>query len=548
MTLEKLNEKNDLIVDELAEKAVSFYHSLFYSNLFAAASFNKDFKMTHVNDAFSLALGYSPANLDDWLDTHENLKQALLREELRNGISIQQELTLNHVLGHSVFMRITLIPSVINEELKGVILLGSDISQKVRVESIHKQLAFYDDMTGLPNRRHFFSTLGQYLREKSASFSSLHIVIISLDNLKELNSYGFHIGDIALKHIGSLLTKTYGNKSFIARINGNEFALILENSHFDQMITQIENLLYSLNHIPQPFFGTETMLDCSIGISRWPDNGNTAEKLIHSAEKAMFTAKGSGIKYCIFTEEMCPVYQLNLEPKIKKALQNQEFYLVFQPIVEIATKKIVGYEALVRWQNPEKGIIPPNQFIPFAEQSGIIIEIEKTVLELACRKLKELDESHPGIYLSVNISGLHFHQKIVDHIHEAVHKAGVNPTQLKIEITETCSMTDPSNTIVKLHQLKELGIKVSIDDFGSGYSSLQYLGNFPADEVKLDLSFINPITPQKTTIINAVLSIANDYKIEVVAEGIETEEQMNFLLSLGCKYGQGYFLGKPKKM
>ncbi|WP_442596260.1 EAL domain-containing protein [Neobacillus sp. D3-1R] len=548
MTLEKQEKLDGLLVGELAEKAVSFYHSLFYSNLFAAASFNKDLKMVQVNEAFTLALGYSPSNGHEWLEIQENLKKALQRKELRNGISIQQELTLNHVLGHSVFMRITLIPSVVEGELKGVILLGSDISHKVRVESIHKQLAFYDDMTGLPNRRNFFSTLGQYLREKSDSISTLYVVILSLDNLKELNSYGFHIGDLALKHIGSLLTKTYGNDVFIARINGNEFGIIVENPPFDIFISQIEGLLYTLNHIPQLFYGMETVLECSLGISQWPDHGHTAERLIHSAEKAMFTAKGTRSKYCLFTENMNPLYPLNLEHKIKKALQKNEFYLVFQPIVEIATKKVIGYEALVRWLDPEKGVIPPNQFIPFAEQSGIIIEIEKTVLMLACQKLKELDETHPGIHLSVNISGLHFHQNIVDHIQAAVQKAKVNPTQLKIEITETCSMKDPGNTIVKLHQLKKLGIKVSIDDFGSGYSSLQYLGNFPADEVKLDLSFINPITPQKTTIINAVLSIANDYKIEVVAEGIESEEQLQFLAKLGCKYGQGYLLGKPIKM
>ncbi|HYK74841.1 MAG TPA: EAL domain-containing protein [Pseudoneobacillus sp.] len=548
MTRETLNEKNDLIVADSPEKAVSFYHSLFYSNLFAAASFNQDLIITHVNEAFSLSLGYSSSNLENWLDTQAQLKQALLRKELRNGISIQQVLTLNHVQGHSVFMRITLIPSVVNNELIGIVLLGSDISQKVRVESIHKHLAFYDDMTGLPNRRHFFSTLSQYLQEKAARHSSLHVIILSLDNLKELNTYGFHIGDIALKHIGSQLTKTYGNHSFIARINGNEFGLIIKNPHVDEIIDQIETTLYSLNHIPHQFYGMETMLECSIGISRWPNHGNTAEKLIHSAEKAMFKAKDSRPKYCIFTEDMSPTYQLKLEQRMIKAIQNKEFYLVFQPIVELATKRLVGYEALIRWQHPEKGIVPPNEFIPFAEQTGIIIEIEKTVLELACQKLKELDEIHPGIYLSVNISGLHFHQKIVDHIEEAVHQAGVNPMQLKIEITETCSMKDPGNTIVKLNQLKKIGIKVSIDDFGSGYSSLQYLGNFPADEVKLDLSFINPITPQKTTIINAVLSIANDYKIEVVAEGIETEEQLEFLSRLGCKYGQGYFLGKPKKI
>ncbi|HLO12121.1 MAG TPA: GGDEF domain-containing phosphodiesterase, partial [Pseudoneobacillus sp.] len=321
---------------------------------------------------------------------------------------------------------------------------------------------------------------------------------------------------------------------------------ILENAK--DVDEQIQKLIFSLNHIPHQLYGQETTLECSVGISIWPEHGNTAEKLIHSAEKAMFNAKKSRMKYCFYTLDMSPSYQLNLEEKIKVAIKEKQFYLVFQPIVELETLKAVGYEALIRWQHPEEGNIPPNQFIPFAEQSGIIIEIEKNVLALACNKLKQLDESSPGIFLSINISALHFHQNIVEHITEAVNKAKVSPNQIKIEVTETCSMKDPNNTIIKLNELKEIGIRVAIDDFGVGYSSLQYVGNFPADEIKLDQSFINPITTQKTTIINAVFSIANDYKIDVVAEGIETDEQLNFLKGLGCKYGQGYILGRPIKM
>lgn len=539
-------------LDNFSKKAESFYQAFFDSNVFAVASLDKHFRIREVNQAFASILGTTQTvkyNRDPktWLENlkHVNIPQLVFK--LKNGKVFQQELTLQNQQGYNVFMRITFIPVLIEKNFAGVILIGSDISQKKRDEMIHKQLAFYDELSGLPNRHYFFTTLAQYL-QKTVNLASLHIVTISLNNLKKLNEYGFHIGDSAIKMIGQMLSKLYGDNTFKARISGNEFALIIKNSKHEKVEKKIEELAFSLNHLPHLLYGQETMFDCTIGISSWPEHGNTVEKLIHSAEKAMSAAKASQMKYLTYSNEISTTHQLKLEAKIKKAIKEKQFYLVYQPIVELETDRIIGYEALVRWEHPEVGVIPPIQFIPFAETSGLIIEIEKVVLDLACHKLKELNAMDSGIYLSINISALHFHQNIVEHISEAIEKADVNPGQLKIEITETCSMKDPNNTVMKLNQLKEMGIKVAIDDFGVGYSSLQYLGNFPADEIKLDQSFINPITTQKTTIINAVFSIAHDYKVDVVAEGIETVEQVNFLRNLGCKYGQGYFLGKPEKM
>jgi EAL domain-containing protein (putative c-di-GMP-specific phosphodiesterase class I) len=239
---------------------------------------------------------------------------------------------------------------------------------------------------------------------------------------------------------------------------------------------------------------------------------------------------------------------LTFDEKIKLAINEKQFYLVYQPIVHIDSQEIVGYEALIRWNHPTDGIISPAQFIPNAESSGIIIEIEKLVLELACNKLKRLNEMNPNLYLSINISALHFGQNLVEHVRDALEFSEANSSQLKIEITETSSMKDIDITIDKLNQLKKMGIKVAIDDFGVGYSSLQYLGSFPADEIKLDRSFINPLTVQKLSIINAVFSIAQDLQIDVVVEGIETAEQLEKLKILGCKFGQGYLLGKPQEM
>jgi diguanylate cyclase len=540
-------------LDDFSKKAESFYQAFFNSNVFAVASLDKHFRIREFNQAFALALGTTQTaeyNRDpqSWLENLKDVNIAQLVLKLKRGKVFQQELTLRNQQGYKVFMRITFIPVFVEKRFSGIILIANDISQKKRDELIHKQLAFHDEMTGLPNRRHFFSTLGQLLRADITNLTQLHIVTISLENLKGLNDSGFHIGDSALKLIGQLLTKSFEENTFIARISGNEFALIIENSKIEIVEEQVQRLAFTLNHGSHQLYGQETSLDCTLGISCWPEHGSTVEKLIHSAEKAMSTAKKSRMKYCKYKNEMSPAYQLNLEDKIKLAIKERQFYLEYQPIIQLENNQIIGYEALVRWRHPDEGIIPPNQFIPYAESSGIIIEIEKVILELACEGLKKLDEVHPGINLSINISALHFHQKIVEHMTEAIDKANVNPNQLKIEITETCSMNDPNNTIMKLNQLKKLGIKVAIDDFGVGYSSLQYLGSFPADEIKLDQSFINPITPQKTTIIKAVFSIANDYQIEVVAEGIETEEQLTFLQGVGCKYGQGFLLGRPQKM
>jgi diguanylate cyclase len=540
-------------LDDFSKKAESFYQAFFNSNVFAVASLDKHFRIREFNQAFALALGTTQTaeyNRDpqSWLENLKDVNISQLVLKLKRGKVFQQEFTLRNQQGYKVFMRITFIPVFVEKRFSGIILIANDISQKKRDELIHKQLAFHDEMTGLPNRRHYFSTLGQLLRADISNVTQLHIVTISLDNLKGLNDSGFHIGDSALKLIGQLLTKSFEENTFIARISGNEFALIIENSQIEIVEEQVQRLAFTLNHVSHQLYGQETSLDCTLGISCWPEHGSTVEKLVHSAEKAMSAAKKSRMKYCTYKNVMSPVYQLNLEDKIKLAIKERQFYLEYQPIIQLENNQIIGYEALVRWRHPEEGIIPPNQFIPYAESSGIIIEIEKVILELACEGLKKLDEVNPGIYLSINISGLHFHQKIVEHMTEAIDKANVNPNQLKIEITETCSMNDPNNTIMKLNQLKKLGIKVAIDDFGVGYSSLQYLGSFPADEIKLDQSFINPITPQKTTIIKAVFSIANDYQIEVVAEGIETEEQLTFLQGVGCKYGQGFLLGRPHKM
>jgi diguanylate cyclase (GGDEF)-like protein/PAS domain S-box-containing protein len=538
---------------EFAKKAESFYQAFFDSNVFAVASLDKYFRITEVNEAFAQHFGDSDIahyNRDPkaWLENYAQVNTRQLLFKLTSGQVFQQEFTIKKLHGHNVFLRFTFIPVFIEGTFSGVILIGSDISEKKRDEMIQKQLAFYDEMTGLANRRHYFSTLANYINEPIEKITHLHIVAIGLNNLIDLNDYGFHIGDGALKYIGQLLTKSFDNNTFIARISSNEFAIIIENAERAKVEDDIQKLVFTLNHIPHLLYGKESTLDCTVGVAQWPDHGSTAEKLVHSAEKAMISAIHSKMKYRFYTYDMSPLYQLNLEEKIKLAIKEKQFYLVYQPIVQLSTRKIIGYEALIRWQHPEDGIIPPNQFIPLAEQSGIIIEIEKAVLEIACSELKKLDKENPGIFLSINISALHFHQNIVEHIMEAVEREKVNPSQIKIEITETCSMRDPNNTILKLQQLKQLGIRVAIDDFGVGYSSLQYLGNFPADEIKLDQSFINPITPQKTTIINAVMSIARDYKINVVAEGIETEEQLEFLTELDCNCGQGYLLGKPQKM
>lgn len=420
-----------------------------------------------------------------------------------------------------------------------------------------KKLAFFDPLTGLPNRRLLYDRLNQRLASSARQRCSGAVMFLDLDHFKHLNdSLGHSIGDELLIQVGNRLTECLRKEDTIARLGGDEFVVIvaLPRLNQDQIYERariVANKIIAALDVPFELNSNHFHITTSIGITFFNQAHFGAEELLKQADTAMYQAKSNGRHhYCFFEKDMQTKAdeRLRIEAELRYAISHGELNLVYQPQVN-AEGECESVEALLRWKHPKRGFISPDEFIPIAEESGLIIPLGHWVIEQACSQMKNwYNQGQPIRYVAINVSPLQFNQmNFVNDIQACIHRFQITPEQLMLEITEGVIIDDTEVAITKMHALKELGVRISMDDFGTGYSSLTYLRLLPLDELKIDKSFINDITtdPNDAVIVGNIISMTHELGYSVIAEGVETLEQQRLLFEQGCKHYQGYYFSKP---
>jgi diguanylate cyclase (GGDEF)-like protein len=433
-------------------------------------------------------------------------------------------------------------------------LLVARMRRKVKTAEAHLDyLAHIDSVTGLANRHAFNDRLAFALTKVDELGGSVGLLLLDLDNFKIVNdTLGHHSGDELLRQVAQRLVECLRSGQVICRIGGDEFAIILDSSSYADGAAIAERILAALG-APFEVGSHEIYVTASIGISRYPDDGRDLDTLIRNTDTAMYQAKGKGKNaYERFHPELNQRVQkrLAVETSLRKALERGELMLYYQPQVSLRDGRLVGLEALLRWNHPELGLVSPAEFIPVAEDSGLIVPIGRWVLRAACLQVAAWRDAGLGtVNVSVNLSARQTRDShLVHDILDALRAAGMPPGQLELEITESVLMDNVHANVDLLHRLQTEGIRLSIDDFGTGYSSMAYLKRFPIDQVKIDRTFVRDIPGDgdDEAITTAIIAMAHSLGLSVVAEGVETAQQLEFLRNAGCDIMQGYYFAEPR--
>jgi diguanylate cyclase (GGDEF)-like protein len=442
------------------------------------------------------------------------------------------------------------------EEITLLTELAANISyalEYIKKEEKLNYLAYHDVLTGLPSRNLLLDRLTQALTNAHRHRNRLGVLFIDLDHFKNVNdSLGHHAGDILLKQVAAMFSACMREGDTVARLGGDEFVVILESMAAEDDAWIVSQKILQLLTTPLTIENHEILVTCSIGIALYPKDGEDAKALLQSADGALYLAKNKGrnnAQFCTAEMNTIALERLTLENDLRKAINRQEFLLHYQPRVDIVSGEITGMEALVRWQHPVQGLLYPTQFIPVAEESGLIVPLGEWVLRTACKQNKawQLAGLKP-VNIAVNLSARQFKQQdLVELIICILKETELDPSYLELELTESMVMQNIEATIATLNKFKAIGVKLSIDDFGIGYSSLNYLKHFPIGFLKIDRSFVRDVTTNRDDAIIAkiIISMAHDLGLKVIAEGVETEEQKSFLCLHSCDEMQGYFFSVP---
>ena len=477
--------------------------------------------------------------------------------------------------GAPKYLEATVANMLDNPAVEGIVINMRDVTErwhteelrgeKIRAEEQIRQLGLYDSLTDLPNRHLFKEQLSDAVARADRTGQALVMLSLNLDRFKRINdTLGREVGDLLLKEVASRLTKSLRQTDYvtrndshaashhIARQGGDEFTVLLGDLSQAQEATKVARRI--LEALSQPFNlnGNEIVMSASIGIAVYRLDGNDAESLLKNADAAMHYAKEQGKNNCQYYNDKMNTsafQKMTLESNLHKALERDEFSLYYQPKIDVASGSTIGVEALIRWRHPDLGLVSPAEFIPMAEESGLIVPIGEWVLDSACAQLRAWQEDGlTPVPVAVNLSAKQFHQQnIAAIVMRALQDHGVDPRLLELEITESTAMRNAEATGTTLRNLKALGVRIAIDDFGTGYSSLSYLKRFPIDSLKIDRSFVTelPGNQDDATIAQAIITMAHALRLKVVAEGVETRAQLEFLTANGCDEIQGYYFSRP---
>jgi len=516
-------------------------------------------KILYVNPAFTTATGYTaeeavgrnPRMLQSgW---HNNAFYEKMWSSL-NETGMWQGEIWNRRKNGAIYPQWLTIRSLLNDQ--GVVVnytaVFDDITERKKEEERLYHQTHHDALTGLPNRVMFMERLTQAMADAKRLGLLAGVMFLDLDRFKLINdTMGHNTGDVLLQYVAERLVDCVRDGDTVARLGGDEFTILLEKLDDPTEASAVADKILSAFDQSFSLNGQEFFVTPSIGVALYPHDGDDVESLIKNADTALYRAKEHGNNYQIYTAAMSGQSSMifELEKDLRKALERDEIIVHYQPQVSLSSGKMVGMEALVRWQHPTRGLVSPAQFIPLAEETGLIVPIGEYVLRTACKQNKLWQEKgYPPMRLAVNLSARQFQQKdLTTFIRDVLQETGLDARYLELEITESLAMDDVHQAISILHSLKELGVQISIDDFGTGYSSLSYLKKFPIQTLKIDRSFVNDIShdPDDAAIASSIIVMAHSLKLNVIAEGVETASQLNFLRDRNCNEMQGYLFSKP---
>ncbi|MBE6449799.1 MAG: EAL domain-containing protein [Alphaproteobacteria bacterium] len=462
---------------------------------------------------------------------------------------------VNRAKNGTLFTSEEMITPILNSEgiITHFVVVNDDLTARKNAEGKILHLSHYDQLTDLPNRVLFMEKLKQAVEKRQQETTITAVLLLDLSSFNRFNDImGHQAGDYILKEVANRLISCVSSKDLVARITDDEFGIILRDvSSLDDVGNLAHKMIRSIEEVIK-FDDNEVRLTSCVGIALSPTDAQNAEKLVNYADMALFKAKAAGINtYFFFSQEMNQEMEerLALERDMRRAIAKKQFFLDFQPQLDLKTQKVTGFEALVRWRHPEKGLILPSLFISVAEDTGLITNLCEYVMELAFDQIKKWNRLGLGrLTMAINLSAAQFKdEKLISTIKNLIKSKKVQNSMLEFEITESLLMKDAKQANEILSQLSELGIRVAVDDFGTGYSSLSYLSKFPVDKLKIDRSFVRDLETNRDNveIIKAIISLGHALNLEVIAEGCENQEQLDLLCQLGCDSVQGFYIARP---
>ena len=434
-----------------------------------------------------------------------------------------------------------------------LLAVGRNITQRLTTEDALRHLATHDVLTGLPNRSLLTDRLNMAMAQARRTGKGFAVLALDLDGFKKINdALGHPVGDILLREAGTRLRNALRDTDTLARVGGDEFIAILPSTLAEAEIQIVARRMISSIQQPFDIQGHALYVSTSIGVATFPDHSDNEVKLLAHADTALYRAKETGkARYVLYDPQTFtkPVHDISIEAAMFEAVKNGEFLLHYQPVVDACTRRIMGFEALMRWMHPELGLVPPIQFIPMAENNGLINLLGAWVLKAACVQIKRFEEATGRhLHVSVNVSPRQFrNDEFLNSLDDALALSGLQGNQLLLEITEGILMSDPEHAEVLLTKIAARDVRIAIDDFGTGYSSLAYLKRFPINTLKIDHAFVKdlPHSIKDAAICDVVISLANHLNLTTVAEGVEDEQQLQFLAARNCTFIQGFHTGRP---